>query len=313
MEPTPAHVIHARRIALGVLVVVVGVALAWALARPQLSLPITLTRVTADAAAVVVLGLAVLPQLDIARYRAELTERSSSALAVAAWVWLTAELVRLITAAAATADVRVLDLGARTTVQYALATVAGRADLICLVAALIVGAAAVTVRGAAVSWVIAGVAALGTAARTLAGHLSDSALGGIAVTLHALAAALWCGALAALVLTVAHRGQWSRVLPRFSVLSLWCVVVLLVGGTVSAAVTVGSPAALLGTGYGRLLLAKVVVTIALIALAWQNRSHWLPSARAHRVTAQVSARRSDTELALMVVALTLAAALAVSG
>ena len=112
---------------------------------------------------------------------------------------------------------------------------------------------------------VAGLAAVGVAARPLTGHFSESALGGLAVAVHTLAAALWCGALAALVLTVEHRGQWARVLPRFSQLSLLCVVALLVGGVVGAAVTLGSPAQLYATGYGRLLSAKVVVTVALIA------------------------------------------------
>lgn len=302
-----------RRAGLAVFVMAAGVSLAWALARPQLSLPTALTRMLADGSAVVVLGLAAVPFLDVPRHRAELAGRSAPVLAVAAGVWLVAELVRLVIAAAATADVTVLDLGVRTTAEYATATVAGRADLISVLCAAAVVAAAVTVRGTRPTALIAGIAALGTASRTLAGHLSDSALGGVAVTLHALAAAVWCGLLAALVLTVGHRGQWARVLPRFSVLSLWCVLVLLVGGVLSAAVTLGSPAALIGSGYGRLLLAKVVVTAGLMALAWQNRSQWLPSARGHRVSAQVSARRSGTELALMAVALTLAAALAVTG
>ncbi|MGU3655051.1 copper resistance protein CopD, partial [Mycolicibacterium sp. A43C] len=88
-----------RRAGQGLLVATAGVVLAWALARPQLSLPIASTRMLADGAAVVVLGLAVLPYLDVARYRTELATRRSPALATAAWLWLAAELVRLITAA----------------------------------------------------------------------------------------------------------------------------------------------------------------------------------------------------------------------
>lgn len=305
-----------RRACLGALVVALSIALAWSLGRPDQALAPMLTRVAADGAAVVVLGLAVVPLLDVPRYRAELAARSSAALAVAAWVWLAAELVRLVTSAAATAAVGVGELGVRTTVQFAVSTAAGRADLICVLAAALVGAltlARAVTRTPPPTMVIAGVAAIGTAARTLAGHLSESALGGVAVTLHALAAALWCGALAALVLVIDHRGQWARVLPRFSVLSLWSVLTLLAGGVLSAIVAIDSPAALIDTGYGRLLLAKVVVTAGLMGLAWHNRSRWLPSARGHRVTAQVSTRRSDTELALMAVALTLAAALAVTG
>lgn len=302
-----------RRACLGALVVALAIALTWILARPDHALVATLTRLLADGAAVLVLGLAVVPWLDTARYRTELARRSTAVLAVSAWVWLAAELVRLVLTAADTAAVTVGDLGVRTAFDFAVSTTAGRADLICVVAALLVVVVTIAARNPGGSLVIAGVAALGTAARTLAGHLSESPLGGLAVTLHALAAALWCGVLAAIVLVVDHRGQWARVLPRFSALSLWSVLVLLVGGVLSAAVVIGTPAALIGTGYGRLLLAKVVVTAVLMALAWQNRSRWLPSARGHRASAERSTRRADTELALMAVALTLAAALAVTG
>lgn len=302
-----------RRACLGALVVALAIALTWILARPDHALVATLTRLLADGAAVLVLGLAVVPWLDTARYRTELARRSTAVLAVSAWVWLAAELVRLVLTAADTAAVTVGDLGVRTAFEFAVSTTAGRADLICVVAALLVVVVTIAARNPGGSLVIAGVAALGTAARTLAGHLSESPLGGLAVTLHALAAALWCGVLAAIVLVVDHRGQWARVLPRFSALSLWSVLVLLAGGVLSAAVVIGTPAALIGTGYGRLLLAKVVVTAVLMALAWQNRSRWLPSARGHRASAERSTRRADTELALMAVALTLAAALAVTG
>jgi putative copper resistance protein D len=168
-------------------------------------------------------------------------------------------------------------------------------------------------RSEATNVAVAGFAAAGVAARPLTGHFSESAVGGVAVAVHILAAALWCGVLAALMLTVEHRGQWARVLPRFSQLSLLCVVALLVGGVVGAAVTLGSPSQLYATGYGRLLSAKVVVTVVLIVLAYRNRTMWLPAARSHRATAVASRSRALFELAIMAVALTLAAALAVTG
>ncbi|QNJ93182.1 CopD family protein [Mycolicibacterium fluoranthenivorans] len=297
----------------GTAALAVGLLLAWALTYPQVAFGATVTRAAADVAAVVVLGLALVPMLDVPRYRDELARRSAAAMTVAAALWLVAEVARLFTAAAATAAVPLSTLGVRTTVEYAISTVAGRADLISVLAAALVGALTIWWRTPAAGVAVAGIAAIGTTARTLAGHLSENAFGGIAVTLHALAAAVWCGLLAALVLTVGHRGQWARVLPRFSALSLWCVVVLLVGGIGSAVVTLDAPTQLWSTGYGRLVLAKVLFTAALLGLAWHNRTDWLPSARGHRVTAATSSRRSYTELALMTVALTLAAALAVTG
>ena len=302
-----------RRAIGGAGLVAAGLLLAWALTYPQHAVAATAARAAADGAAVVVLGLALVPLLDIPRYRVELSRRSTSALAIAAAVWLVAEVARMFIAAAATAAVPLSTLGVRTTVAYAVSTVAGRADLICVVAAALVGVLTVGWRTPSAGAAVTGIAAIGTTARTLAGHLSENAFGGIAVTLHALAAAVWCGLLAALVLIVGHRGQWARVLPRFSAVSLWCVVVLLTGGIGSAAVTLDGPAQLWGTGYGRLIVAKVLFTAALLVLAWHNRTVWLPSARGHRVSAAGSIRRSHLELSLMTVALMLAAALAVTG
>jgi len=91
------------------------------------------------------------------------------------------------------------------------------------------------------------------------------------------------------------------------------VAALLLGGVIGAAVTIASPSQLYATDYGRLLSAKVVVTVVLVVLAYRNRTMWLPAARSHRATAVLSRSRSLFELAIMAVALTLAAALAVTG
>ena len=303
-----------RTLAGGALVVAAGSVAAWSLAYPQSSLTITLVRAVADCAAVVTLGLAAVPMLDDDRYRDELTRRAGAPLAVAAALWLVAELTRLILATAEAAAVPVERLGVATVVEFALDTSAGRAGLFGVAAAALVCAATVGApRTVLINVVVAGVAAVGVAARVLTGHFAESPLGGVAVAMHALAAALWCGALAGLVLTVEHRGQWARVLPRFSRLSLWCVVALLAGGLAGAAMRLGSPEDLYATGYGRVLSAKVAVTAALVVLGWRNRTIWLPAARSHRATAVVSRSRSLTELAVMAVALALAAGLAATG
>jgi copper resistance protein D len=273
-----------------------------------------LVRAVADVSAVVALGLAIVPMLDIDRYRGELMRRASGPLTIAGAIWLLAELLRLGVAAAQAAAVPLSRLSVRTAVDFALNTTPGRIGVFSTVAAALVCVAVVSApRLAATNVAVAGFAAAGVAARPLTGHFSESALGGMAVAAHTLAAALWCGALAALVLTVEHRGQWARVLPRFSQLSLACVAALLVGGVLGAVVTLGSPSQLYATGYGRLLSAKVVVTVLLVLLAYRNRTMWLPAARAHRATAVVSRSRALFELAMMSVALTLAAALAVTG
>jgi len=273
-----------------------------------------LVRAVADGSAVVALGLAIVPMLDIDRYRGELIRRAGDPLTIAGAVWLIAELVRLGVAAAQAAAIPLSRLSVHTAVDFALHTTSGRIGVFSTVAAALVGVTVVAApRSVSTRVAVAGFAAAGVAARSLTGHLSESALGGMAVAVHTMAAALWCGALAALVLTVEHRGQWARVLPRFSQLSLACVAALLVGGVLGAVVALGSPSQLYATGYGRLLSAKVVVTVLLVLLAYRNRTMWLPAARAHRTTAVVSRSRALCELAMMGVALTLAAALAVTG
>ena len=303
-----------RAVAGGALVVAVAAVVAWALARQQNSLAVTLVRAVADGSAVVAFGLAAVPMLDIDRYRGELIRRATGPLTIASAIWLVAELLRLGVAAAQAAAVPVSRLGVQTAVDFALHTTPGRSGLFSAVAAaLVCVTVVVTPRSSPTNVAVVGLAAAGVAARPLTGHLSESALGGVAVAVHTLAAALWCGALAAVVLTVEHRGQWARVLPRFSQLSLVCVAALLVGGVLAAVATLGSPSQLYATGYGRLLSAKVAVTVVLVLLAYRNRTMWLPAARTHRATAVVSRSRALFELAIMAVALTLAAALAVTG
>ena len=224
-----------RALAGAALVVATASVAAWALVYPQSSLTVTLLRAVADCAAVISLGLAVVPLLDGERYRSELITRATAPLTATAAVWLVAELGRLIVAAAQAAAVAVPRVGVHTTVDFAVDTAAGRAGLLGVgAAAAVCVATAVAPRTVPVNLVVAGLAAVGVTARVVTGHFFESALGGLGVAVHTLAAALWCGTLAALVLTVEHRGQWARVLPRFSQLSVWCVLTLLIGGTVGA-------------------------------------------------------------------------------
>ncbi|MEO3759902.1 CopD family protein [Mycobacterium sp. B14F4] len=303
-----------RAVAAGSLLAVAAAVAAWAVAYPQAALTPTVVRTVADCAAVLCLGLAVLPILDDPRHRGEVLSRATAPLTAAAALWVLAELARLIVAAAQTAAVPLPALGLRTTVEFATATAPGRAGLISVAVAAAVAAVLPALRrSASTNVVVAGLAVVGVVTRQLTGHFADDAVGGLAVTMHTLAAALWCGALAAMVLTVEHRGQWARMLPRFSRLSLWCVAVLLLGGLVGAAVRMSAFAELWTSGYGRVLGAKIAMTVVLVVLGWRNRTMWLPAARTHRTSVDVSAARSRGETALMTVALALAAGLAVTG
>ncbi|MGZ8803324.1 MAG: CopD family protein [Mycobacterium sp.] len=314
MGGSAQSVTQPRAVAGVVLVTASACVMAWSLAYPAASLAPALARAVAVGAAVVTVGLAAMPALDAGRYRDEFVRRATAPLVSTSAVWLVAELVRLVLASAEAAGTGITGLGMRTTVEFTLHTAPGRAGLITVAAAAAVCVvAAVAPESGRARVVAAGLAGIGIVGHPLTGHLSTSPWGGVAIAVHALSAALWCGVLAGLVLTVEHRGQWARVLPRFSQLSFLCVAVLLAAGVGGAAVVIRSPADLYATGYGRVLSVKVVLTAALLALAWRNRSIWLPAARAHRTAAVVSRSRAHTELALMAVALAAAATLAVTG
>jgi copper resistance protein D len=101
--------------------------------------------------------------------------------------------------------------------------------------------------------------------------------------LHLLAAGFWPAGLLPFVLLL--RGwrrrpeQWgalATLLRRFSTLSLIAVGCLTGTGIVNTLVLVGSPAALIGSAYGRWLLVKVVLFLAAVCIGAVNRLRLKP-------------------------------------
>jgi copper transport protein len=137
---------------------------------------------------------------------------------------------------------------------------------------------------------------------------------------------VWIGGLvvALLVLPVATRRLaapdrtrlLAATLLRFSPIALGCVVVLLLTGTIQAIEHIGAWDAVLHTGFGRAVLAKVVLIVALIAIGVVNRRRVVPGLQR---LAQVAAPPGDlghllrrtlrAEVALVVVVLGVTAAL----
>ena len=99
--------------------------------------------------------------------------------------------------------------------------------------------------------------------------------------LHVLGAGVWVGGLLPLALLLwtaaAEPGADARpyavlAARRFSRLALGVVLVLVATGTLMAIANVGNVAGLVGTAYGRLLLAKLGLVVAALALAAVNRA-----------------------------------------
>ena len=145
--------------------------------------------------------------------------------------------------------------------------------------------------------------------------------------LHVLAVAAWLGGVAVLVLAV--RAATARLEPadrtrllaavvaRFSALARVAVAVLLASGIVQGVVEVRTVANLVETAFGRAVLIKVVIFVALVGLGWINRYRLLPAL--HRAarggqspgrTGQLLRRTLRAEVALGLAALATTGALA---
>lgn len=129
-------------------------------------------------------------------------------------------------------------------------------------------------------WAPAVAGALAIVATSASGHAwiaERRSLAVVADVAHLGAAAVWVGGLVALAVVFGVVEDRPALLRRFSAVALGAAVVVAASGTVSGYEQVGSLGALTGTGYGRLLLAKVAGFAVLIWLGWVNRRRVLPA------------------------------------
>ncbi|WP_084298373.1 cytochrome c oxidase assembly protein [Actinoplanes friuliensis] len=142
------------------------------------------------------------------------------------------------------------------------------------------------------------------------GHSAGAGDHQVAVTslaLHILAASLWVGGLAGLLLVNRHR-RFAETTERYSRLALACFVATAVTGAVNAAVRLGSVQALTDSRYGVLVLLKVVALLAVGVIGAAHRSRTLPALRAGAPWAFL--RLAAGELVVLGAAVGLAVALA---
>ncbi len=132
--------------------------------------------------------------------------------------------------------------------------------------------------------------------------------------LHLLAAGFWLGSLVPLSLFLAGAASWrmeqsgvDRALRRFSDLAMIAVLLVIGSGVFNAWLLVGSPSALLATGYGKVLLVKMALVGAMVVLALSNRFFLLP-ALATRRGAALSRLERNVVLEIVLGAVVLAVA-----
>ena len=150
----------------------------------------------------------------------------------------------------------------------------------------------------------------------LAGHARVAGpLAVVGDAAHVVAAGVWVGGLALLALALVTAGGdrgslASRSVPRFSTVALVSVVALLSTGVWNSVVELDAIDQLWTTDYGRLLLAKLALLAALVALGAVHRRVSLPRLRRESAGAvRPFLRVVAVELALMAVVVGVTAAL----
>ncbi|NKY85516.1 copper resistance D family protein [Nocardia veterana] len=287
----------------------VGVGLGWALAAPdpvQAEAPV---RALADGLGATVLGLAVLPRLH------DRLRPAWRLLAVLGGLWSLAEFVLLATEAAEVVGVSVLGLRAADFGDYLAHVSGGQIGIAVLIGTVAVAGYSTLAyrrRERGTTDLVLVFAAVTLVLRPITGHMSQQTLGSVLAAVHALAAAAWFGMLVALALVVRTRGEWAVILPRYSGWALPAIAAVTVTGICNGLVRIGDLAALVDTGYGRILLAKTIMVVALLGLGWWWRRSWVPVASDHRMSAESSLRRALLEVAVMAVVFGLAATLSVT-
>ena len=124
---------------------------------------------------------------------------------------------------------------------------------------------------------------------TLTGHSGASDQHEIAVSslmLHVGAMSLWVGGLTALVAVAAFDRRLLRAaVPRYSTLALWLYAITVGSGIANAWIRLSSTSDLFTTGYGRLVLLKTALAIALGWFGWWHRRVTIPALIGPRRTA----------------------------
>jgi putative copper resistance protein D len=114
----------------------------------------------------------------------------------------------------------------------------------------------------------------------------------LALALHLLAAGAWVGALPALLVLTGRlaAADMAKVLRLFSRYGAFLVTVVVATGVLNAWSRTGSVAAMVGTDYGQLLLAKVFVVGLMGLAALANRNWYTPRFAAGDGFVQAGAR-----------------------
>lgn len=126
----------------------------------------------------------------------------------------------------------------------------------------------------------------------------------ISLAIHIAAVSLWVGGLAVVVAILLMDARIAAVLlPRFSLMALWCVIVLAETGLLNASLRESSITAFVSTLYGSFILLKATLLGWLIYFGWIQRTKVLPILETSMQTRALVIRFAGTEFILMAAAI----------
>jgi len=190
-----------------------------------------------------------------------------------------------------------------------------------ILTAVAIGAALTSTTGITAFWLVIAVGAC--ALQALSGHgsgLGDHALAISAGVTHIIAAVLWLGPLIAIVVhgILARGGKSSfnvaSAARKFGFLALVCVMLLAASGIANAYTRLDNVAQLWTTGYGQVVLLKVLLLVVLVLIAAIIRKRLIPHLPDGKSPGNRSAfiRWISVETALITVSFALGVTLALS-
>lgn len=151
----------------------------------------------------------------------------------------------------------------------------GRAIIVQAVGAAVVAVATRWTLSTRALAVVLGIALATLAPITLTGHAASAGGHSLATTsllLHVMGVTLWVGGLAGLAWIAMRRSKRQEAaIERFSSLATWAFVLVGISGVVNAGVRLGSLDQLWGSDYGRLVVLKTALLIALGGFGWAQR------------------------------------------
>lgn len=208
-------------------------------------------------------------------------DRALSAVGVAAGAWTLLATADVVTTFADVLGARSgdADFGSQLA-EFVLQVPLGRTQLaVALIAALVTVLVLLVRTPTGAAWCLALVVAA-LSLRSLTGHTAGASGHSLAVSammVHLVAAATWTGGILVLVALRTRGGLrpplLANLVARFSTVAAWCLVLVAYSGILSALVRLSSPADLVATRYGLLVVAKIVGLGLLGLLGWQHRQH----------------------------------------